>query len=123
MRIARAPRVRPLQFYDFSPDGNGENSITLNDCVERRITADDAADNRVVTVEMRLRRRCDEILAAARVGTRECHAERAALISSWIHLIANSITGTAVSVVAWIAVLRNEVRNDTMEASAAIISR
>lgn len=65
----------------------------------------------------------DEILTAAGIGTRQRHAECAAIVSSRIHFVANRIARPAIPVIARIAILNDEIRNYSVEPRAAIISR
>src|SRR5688500_14816846 len=62
----------------------------------------------------------DEILAAASIGTGQCHAECAAFIPSRIHLVADCVSGSAVAIITRIAILRDEVRHDTVETRAHV---
>src|SRR5712672_594563 len=64
-----------------------------------------------------------EILAAARVGPRKRHPDRAALVTAWIHLIPYRVAWATIPIVARIAVLRNEIRNHAVKARVAIVSR
>src|SRR5665811_2437857 len=90
---------------------NALEMVALHECVERREAANDAAEHRVAAIEMRIGSDCHEVLTAARVRPRECHAERAALVAMRVELITNVVRGTARAVAAMVAVLRDEIRN------------
>src|SRR5690348_14905455 len=61
---------------------------------------------------MRLRRVCDEELAAACVSARQRHADRARLVSPQVDLVAYLITRPAILIAARVTRLHHEVRHD-----------
>src|SRR5262245_65743233 len=64
---------------------------------------------------MRLRRVCDEKLAAAGVLAREGHPDRAAGVRPGVYLAAHLIAGAAFAVAARVASLNDEIRNDAVK--------
>src|SRR6266566_6430537 len=100
---------------------NGPDALALPDRIQYGRTApaparDHAAKDRVDAVQVRLRRMRDEILAAAGVGTRERHADRADIVAHGIDLIADREPWPAPSITPGIAVLHDEVRHHPMPA-------
>src|SRR2546423_13931162 len=72
---------------------------------------------------MRLRRVCDEILASTGVRAGERHPNGSALVTMPVHLVPYGVSRSTVSIVPWIAILSNKVRNHPMESGVAIVSR
>src|SRR3990170_9126292 len=81
-----APR-RPEAARESSPRLHPEDAIALYDVIEHIVSADQPRENRVVSIQVRLRRMGEKVLTAAGVRTRQRHADRAALISVPVHLI------------------------------------
>src|SRR3990170_1175218 len=106
----------------FSSHRDRENAIALHYCVERRIPSEHTSEHRVVPVEVWLRRMRDEILAATGVRSGQCHSESTALVAPRIHLIPDGVARTSVSIVAWIAILRDEIRHDTMKPRSPVVT-
>src|ERR1700680_740698 len=95
--------------------------MPLNELVHHVVSVNYSAEHRVMTVKMRLRRVSDEILAAAGIGSGERHPDRSALVAVAIHLVAYGVTGAAVSIIPWVAILCNEVWNHSMKACIPIV--
>src|SRR4051812_32394491 len=96
--------------------------ITLNNPVENVESFDDASENCVVTVEVRLGRMRDEILTPARIRTGESHPDCSSLVTATIHLVAYRIPRTAIAIITRIAILCDEIRDHPMKASVAIVA-
>src|SRR6185295_3396259 len=97
---------------------NAPDAITLPDRIEYRNTGGDATKYRVRPIQMRLRRMRYEILAAAGVGTGQCHADDTDIVAHRIDFIAQHESRAAPAVAARIAVLHDEVRDHAMPARA-----
>src|SRR5436190_11475646 len=97
---------------------NGPDTLALPDRIQygRPAPANYAAKDRVDAVQVRLRRMRDEILAAAGVGTRERHADRADVVTHGIDLIADREPWPAPPIATGVAVLHDEVRHYPMPA-------
>ena len=106
----------------YSLDHNAEDPIALYERVEHIQACGDVPEDGVVTIEMWLRRVCDEILAATGVGSRERHSDGASVVPTSVQLIANRVPGTAIAVAAWVAVLRHEVRDDSVKRESVVVA-
>src|ERR1700730_4118025 len=93
---------------------NAPDAVALADRVEDEDAGDDAPEDRVSPVEVRLRGMRDEILAAPGVRTRERHADPAGLVAYGIDLVAQHESRPTPAVAARIAVLHDEVRHHAM---------
>ena len=82
--------------------------------------ADHLAEERVAPVEVRLRRKRDEELAAAGVLPRQRHAHGAAAVGAARDLAAQRVAGAAVAVAARAAALHDEAGLDAVEAQAVV---
>src|SRR5829696_7150299 len=69
-------------------DGDGADAVAAHDAVDDVHPLDDAAEDRVAAVEVRLRRVRDEPLRPARVLARERHPDRAAAVGRLVDLAA-----------------------------------
>src|SRR5262245_21994453 len=78
-------------------------------------SADDLPEDGVTSVQMRLRRVCDEKLAPASVLAGECHPDRTASVRPGVDLAADLIAGSPFAIAARIAPLNNEIRYDAMK--------
>ena len=101
---------------------HGGDKIALHYAIKDVEAGDETSEHRVMAIEVRLRRVGQEILAAAGVGTRESHPEGSPLVPMAVHLISNRVTGTAVAVIARIAVLNDEIGNHPMEARVPVVA-
>src|SRR6185437_5983695 len=104
------------------PDGNAAETVSLHQRIQRGIAAHDVSEYRISSIQMRLWRERDEVLAAARIRTAERHAHGATVIETTIQLIANGPRGCAIAVATVVTVLRDEIGNHTMERDAGIIA-
>src|SRR5260370_33536877 len=74
------------------------NSIPARDSIHNVHPTDDAAKDRVATIEVRLWRVRHEPLEAACVFASQGHADGGALATHFVNLAANRIAGTAIAV-------------------------
>src|SRR6266436_494388 len=112
--------LRPSSDRSFSYHYLANHVAARNviDCLHSR---NNIAENSVTAVKMRLRRMRDEPLRAAGIFSRERHANRAAFVRHLVYLATNLIAGAAIAITARIAILHNEVRDDTMHCDAVEI--
>src|SRR5438309_1767568 len=80
------------------------NAVPHGDLRQRAQVPRQPPEDGVDPVEVRLRRMRDEELAAARIRTREGHAQGTRLIALGVHFVAQDEPGTAPAVTAGIAV-------------------
>src|SRR5258708_31766292 len=108
---------------DPAPPPPLPNHIPLLNLIDDVHARDDAAEDGVLRVEMRLRRVRDEVLAAAGVRPRiERHADGAAQVGALVELVADRIARSAFAVAARIAVLNHEVGHDAVDAQAVEVA-
>src|ERR1044071_5955476 len=81
-------------------DGDGADAVAARDAVYHVHALDDAAEDRVAAVEVRLRRVRDEPLRPARVLARQSHPDRAPSVRHHVDLAAYLVAGAAVAVAA-----------------------
>src|SRR5260370_40902180 len=98
------------------------NSIPARDSIHNVHPANDAAKDRVATIEVRLWRVRHEPLPAARVFARQGHADRGALVRHFVNLAANRISRTAIPGAPRIAALNYKVRHHAMKGYALEIT-
>lgn len=91
------------------------DQITSCYAIDDLHSADDLPKDGVTSVQMRLRRVCDEKLAPAGVLARESHPDSAASVRPGIDLAADLIAGSPFAIAARIAPLNNEIRYDAMK--------
>ncbi len=91
------------------PDGDRLNHITANDLVDHVHSRYHSSKNCIATVEMWLRRMSHEPLGAAGVLARERHSDCCTVVEQLIDFTADLVSGSAVTVAPWIAVLNHKI--------------
>src|SRR5258708_4087025 len=101
------------------PNSYSPNHVPLLQLIDDVHARNHAAEDRVLRIEVRLRRVRDEVLAAASVGPRiERHADRAPQVRAFVQLVADRVRRSTLPVAAPVAVLDHEVGDHTVEAEA-----
>src|SRR5689334_16198402 len=106
---------------DGSFDRDAYDAVSLHQRIERGEPRDHMTKHGVMAIEVRLRRVCEKVLAAARIGARQRHAYGATVVIPAIELIPNSVPGTAVAVATWVAILGDKIRNDPMKDAPVVV--
>src|SRR5205807_2220680 len=89
--------------------------ITAHDAVNHVHACDNAPEDSIAAVKVRLRAVRDEPLRAASVFAGQGHPDRATLIRNFVNLAANLVARLTVAVAARVAALNHEVGHDAMK--------